>query len=259
MKNLMVANSQRRNKRYSADSMTVLINAQIENSLNLHWKSRDVLVLGNFKYRYMDVKVKTINLNTHCFTGSKMWGVKWVKDNWYEGKKVTIWAHDLDAWQNVEFKEPKFAHVGIAQYSNTKYNGGSIFWRLPEANDLIDLICSELDKGQEREEPTLNRILRLKEYKKRVTVLNNTFNVGCSGFVKRYQRSEKPIHVCHFHPYNRLAWETHALDRNKLGEISITPRLEALIRKYYPNLATEVVRKEIVCLPTNSLSSSSPA
>lgn len=246
MKNLMVANSRRKNKRYSADSMTVLINAQIENSLNLNWKGRDIIILGNFKYRYMDVKVKTVELNTHCFTGSKMWGVRWVRDNWYKDKKVVIWAHDLDAWQNVEFGEPKFAHVGIAQYSNSKYNGGSVFWKLPESSDIIDLICNELEKGEEREEPTLNRILRLPEHKKRVTVLNNTFNVGCSGFVKRYERSDKPIRVCHFHPYNRLAWETHALDRNKLGVKCISDRLEMLIRKFYPNLATEVlIKKEI--------------
>ena len=67
-------------------------------------------------------------------------------------------------------------------------------------------------------------------------MVNNTFNVGCSGFVKRYNRSIKPIHVCHFHPYNRIAWETHTLDRNGIGEIPVSIRLERLIRKYYPNL-----------------------
>ena len=64
--------------------------------------------------------------------------------------------------------------------------------------------------------------------------------MGCSGFVVRLARSEKPIKVCHFHPYNRLSWETHALDRNQINEIAVTVRLEKLIRKYYPFLATEL-------------------
>ena len=58
--------------------------------------------------------------------------------------------------------------------------------------------------------------------------------------VPRYQRSIKPIRVCHFHPYNRIAWETHALDRNGIGEKGISDRLEQIIRKYYPDIATEL-------------------
>ncbi|MCD6436629.1 MAG: hypothetical protein J7L15_09665, partial [Clostridiales bacterium] len=73
-----------------------------------------------------------------------------------------------------------------------------------------------------------------------VTNINNTFNVGCSGYVKRWNRSIKPIRVCHFHPYNKIAWETHTLDRSGLGLISVSDRLEKLLRKYYPDLAKEL-------------------
>jgi len=74
-------------------------------------------------------------------------------------------------------------------------------------------------------EPTLNRVLTSKQYRDRVTVLNNTFNVGCSGFAKRWERSLKPIRVSHFHRYNRTAWETHALDRNGLDEKGLAVEL----------------------------------
>ena len=66
--------------------------------------------------------------------------------------------------------------------------------------------------------------------------------MGCSGFVKRYERAEKPIKVLHFHPTNRIAWETHALDRNQIGEIPISSQLENLLRKHY-DLATELAGK----------------
>ena len=67
------------------------------------------------------------------------------------------------------------------------------------------------------------------------------YNVGCSGFLPRYERAdEHPVKVCHFHPDNRIAWQTHALDRNATGIKSVTPELEAMVRKYYPALQTEL-------------------
>ena len=69
--------------------------------------------------------------------------------------------------------------------------------------------------------------------------MNHSYNVGCSGFVSRYEKSLKPIRVCHFHPNNNVAWEIHALDRDNTGNIAVTIRLERLLRKYYPNLAKE--------------------
>ena len=67
----------------------------------------------------------------------------------------------------------------------------------------------------------------------RVTVINNTYNVGCSGFKERYASSNKPIRVCHFHPTNRIAWDTFARDRNRLGEIVLPDSLVRLFLNYF--------------------------
>jgi len=148
-------------------------------------------------------------------------------------------CHDLDCWQNVKFDCPKFKDVGIARYSNKKYNGGVVFWK-DSSIDIIDEIVNRIVKNkEEKEEPTLNKVLKSDKFKDRVTIVDNGMNVGCSGWVERFRRSEKPIKICHFHPYNRLAWETHVLDRNQIGERSVGERLEKLLRKYY-NLATEL-------------------
>lgn len=234
MKNFMVANLSK-NKRYKFESMELLIKAQIENSIDLGWHVSDIILLANFDYEFMGVKSIKADLNEYCFTGSKVFGMKYL----YERGLINdvIWSHDLDAWQNVYFECPDFKDVGVSTYSRPKYNGGSIFWR-DSARDIIEKVIRVISEDKaNKEEPTLNQVLKSDKYKNRVTVLNNTFNVGCSGYAVRWDRSVKPIRVCHFHPYNRLAWETHALDRNGLDHKGITDRLEKIIRKYYPDLA----------------------
>ncbi len=237
MKNFIIANQSHKN-RYKFENIEILIKAQIENSLDLGWQINDIILLANFDYEFMGVKSTNIPLNNKCLTGSKMFGMKYLFDN--DMVDDIIWAHDLDAWQNVSFSCPDFKDVGITTYSTSKYNGGSIFWR-KSAKDIVDKILDEINGNKEnKEEPTLNKILKSEEYKNRVTNVNNTFNVGCSGYVKRWNRSIKPIRVCHFHPYNKTAWETHGLDRNGLDVKGVSDRLENILRKYYPNLSQEL-------------------
>ena len=65
MKNLMIANLSL-NKRYSLQKIDTLIKAQIENSLELGWRAKDIILLANFDYRFMGIKSKKI------FSNSKM-------------------------------------------------------------------------------------------------------------------------------------------------------------------------------------------
>jgi len=240
VKRLMVANwTGKVTARYSPEKMDTLLKAQIENALAVGWKPDDIIFLSNFELEFMGVKSEIIPMNTFCLSGSKMFALKWLFD---QGRvQETHWSLDLDCWQNIWFDRPDFkTDVGCSTYSNFKYNGGSIFWT-PEARDIVDEAVERLTTGQEpKEEPTLNKIFKSDEYKKRVTILNYSYNVGCSGFVPRFEKSLKPIRVCHFHPPNNVAWEIHALDRTGIGQIPITIRLERLLRKYYPNLATEL-------------------
>jgi len=232
MKNLIVANMSN-TWRYCPEHISLLINAQIENSLELGWLPEDIILIANFDHEFMGVKAHNTELNKTCLTGSKMFAVKWFYDN---VSIDTIWAHDLDAWQNWPFKEPEFKDVGVCCYSRPKFNGGSVFWKSSAKDIVSDIVNNILSGEQRKEEPTLNRLLKSK-YKDRVTVLNNTYNVGCSGFIPRFQRSEKPIKVCHFHPYKRRAWRafmTPIVDNSIAGSI----RLERLLRKYYSKFIT---------------------
>jgi len=243
MKNFIVANRNDNSNRYKKEKVELLLNAQIDNSIELGWDKKDIILISNFDYDFLGVKAIKTNLNEFCWTGSKMFALKWYFEN-YNVDDV-IWAHDLDCWQNIWFYPPKFKRdIGAVQYSNPKYNGGSIFWK-PAAKDIINKIIFLLSNDNAvKEEPLLNKVFKSKEYKKRIDVLNNTYNVGCSGYLPRFEKSIKPIHVCHFHPYNGIAWEIHALDRAGTGDISVTLRLERLLRKYYPTLATEKREKK---------------
>ena len=223
--------------RTGKEELLRMTQAQIENSIDLGWPVKDICLITNFDFDYLSVYALKADLNTHCSTGSKMFGIQWLMDKVQDD---VYWVHDLDCWQGVWFDPPEFKDAGIAEYSQPKFNGGSVFWR-PTARDIIDHVIGILvDQHAAKEEPTLNKVLKSETYRDRVTVLNSTFNLGCSGFVKRYVRAEKPICVSHFHPTNRIAWETHCLYRNGGNMKSISPRLETLIRRFWPNIATKL-------------------
>lgn len=225
MKNCLTANVTK-DSRYKLDKIKILLDAQILNSIDVGWLPEDIILMANFDYDHFGVKAHRIEFNPLCPTASKMYGVR------YALKECdALWSHDLDAWQNVWFDFPDMLDVGAATYDNHKFNGGSVFWK-KSAMDLVDEIIGMLEEEEATyEENVLNRVLRRNEH--RVTKLNSTYNVGCSNYRERWANSDKPIKVAHFHPYNRIAWETHALDRCKLGVKGISDRLERLLRNHY--------------------------
>jgi hypothetical protein len=236
MKNIMVVNYNR--EYHPFGYLEPFIKAQIDNSLEIGWKPEDIIIISNIGYEYMGIKTVVTSLNDFCITGSKMFGIQYIFNKM--NIKDTIFCHDIDCWQNIWFDCPDFKDVGISQYSSPKFNGGSIFWKYT-AKDIIEEIINKLvSQKEKKEEPTLNKVLKNQKYIDRVTVLNNTYNVGCSGFVKRYLNSIRPVKVCHLHPTNKIAWETHTMDRNAINARSVSYRLEKIIRKYFPKLAIEL-------------------
>lgn len=232
MKNCVVANlgSGKRD-----DNLTIELKAQIENSLSLGWKPEDLWVVTNFPFSFMGINAFHLPLNTMCLTGSKMFALREL----FKANMINdvVWIHDLDAWQCVEFSPPDFKDIGVASYSRPKFNGGSVFVRHAAA-DIVLKICEEIEANkQQREEPTLDKVLKSATYRDRVTVLNSTWNVGCSGYVQRWYYADKPIRVVHFHPSNRIAWDTHTRNRNGISaDVTIPDNLRQLMLKYYGDI-----------------------
>lgn len=233
MKHIIVANYNNKQsnsvKSYSLDRLCTNLQCQIANSESLG-NLDDLLVITNFPFRYLDENSIQLDLNKDCLTGSKLFALRELFNR--NLIQSSTWIHDLDVWQVMDFDEPKFKDIGLCEYSRPKFNGGSLFIK-PEAKDIVLDICDHLEKNsQNREEPTLDLFLR-NTYKDRTTKLNSTYNIGCSGFVERVKRAEKPIKVVHFHPTNRLAWDSFCRDRNNTKVIPVTHRLKKLFVEFY--------------------------
>ena len=239
LKQLLTANV-RPDTKFIFKEMENLIKAQIDNSLDLGWSPENIILVTNIPYTFRGVKALVTNLNGFCFTGSKMFALKWLMDGRVDEGDV-IWSHDLDAWQNVQFECPSFADVGACEYSRPKFQGGSIFWRCGASKDIVDEVVKIIvEERSQKEEPVIDRVFKSQQFSSRVTVNNPTFNVGCSGYYERWLKAEKPLKVCHFHPSNRIAVQTHVLDRNGIGERGVSGRLEKILRKYWASMQTEL-------------------
>jgi SAM-dependent methyltransferase len=190
-------------KPYTFKNLETEIKAQIDNALAVGWKIEDIMLVTNFGYEYKGVKATIVQLNDFCMTGSKTFAIlELMKQGLVNGP---VWLHDLDVWQNEWFDLPEFKDVGICTYSTPKFNGGSVFYR-PSAQDMIQKVVDEIiRKEEQQEEPTINRIYKSDEYVDRVTVCDQTYNLGC-------------------------------YDRNMLGDdkIPVNERLRKLLFSYFP-------------------------
>lgn len=234
MKNVMVANYNP-NGSWAKDTLERYTKAQIDNSLRLGWLPTDIVLLSNFPFSYRNVVARELKLNNFCFTGSKMFAIHNLLQR--AEKDEVYWVHDLDLWQDADVSKVQFKDIGISTYSRPKYNGGSVFYR-PAAADMVKAIVEEITRQQsKREEPVINVVLHRPEFESRVTVLDSSYNVGCSGYVERLTRGVKPIKGYHFHPTNRIGWDTHVRNRNGLPPGStISKELCALLYWHFKDV-----------------------
>lgn len=232
MKSVLAVNC-RPGGRISEDGLRELVDAQIENSLALGWSAHDILIVTNLDLDVPAIVVRA-PMNETCLTGSKMFALEHLFALGLIRSGEVWWAHDLDAWQNYWFEPPSFKDIGLAEYSKPRFNGGSIFLRA-EARDLVSAIVEKISADRARqEEPAINAVLRSPVCEPRATVLNSTYNVGCSGYAARHLRSEKPILVSHFNPRGRQSWRTHIFGDRTLRQSSVSPRLlDLLVRRFH--------------------------
>lgn len=172
--------------------MKKYLELQIENSLSLGWEKDDIIIISNFPYEYQGIASRVYELNKICPTGSKLFGIlKILPIN------DSIWLHDLDAWQNVFFEEPEFKDMALCKYPTKRLAGGSIFLR-DSAKDLIEKVTNRImECNYPREERALFEVLSEND---RVTFLDNTYNIGVTGFQERFKTAQLPARVVHFHP-----------------------------------------------------------
>lgn len=227
MKNVIVANFNKDGSK--AHDIIKSLKAQSLNAKEFKWSEKDFIIVSNHeKVVDFGTWIKT-DLNKGAFTASKLFAVKYLYEN--NITEDSIWAHDLDLWQNSTFIEPNFKDAGFCHYSRPKINGGCQFWK-KSGLDIINKIIEDIAlSNSQKEEPSIQKVAKF--FQNRITILNSTYNVGCSGYVQRFEKASKPIIACHFHPNNRIAWQTHYLDRNGLGFVSVSDKLKSNLSSFF--------------------------
>jgi hypothetical protein len=191
-------------KKASEAGLRRYLQAQVEVHKAL---SFPLVVLTNLK-DYQDGYSQVLPIfkpNTICPTGSKMFAA--VEFLSAMRSDALYWFHDLDVWPCWDWAKqpPIFAtEIALCRYRKS-YNGGSVFYRKEAAPLCQDVVNAILSSRSHREEPVMNAVWGRDH--PQITVLNSTYNVGCSGFDGRLERAEKPIRAVHFHPDKRGQWD----------------------------------------------------
>jgi len=249
MKNLLIYVNPRRD--FDEENKT-LIKLQIDNSLKLGWRIKDILLVTNFPYEYSGVKSFVIGDEYYCELFPQatkidvivhLFNIGFIKDN------ELYWVHDFDAYQQEIITEQELdldnVDIGLTDYGrNNRWNNGSAFIK-KECINLYHLIKKimyteyEDNKGRwKNEEDVLMKLTdgNVNNINSRIKRLNITYNFGIKKMKICYDKAIKPIKILHFHP-TRIYWNrTTAWDivkgKNELGFPVINQRLIKLFNKY---------------------------
>ena len=181
--------------------------AQIDNSIYWGWKLEDIIVCTNLDFEYRDATI--VRLDNICQYNrffNKQYGILELLER--EIITEEFWFHDFDDWQTGKIVFPEFdGDIGMGKYINgEQWNTGSIFVKL-KSLDLWKIIVSFMIENRTRQniwdmgdENVVNFVYsRLtEEQRQRFSLLNNKYNIGCTGFEDRYESAEKPICVAAF-------------------------------------------------------------
>jgi len=231
----------------------LLAKVQIENSLELGWKKKDLMLVTNFPYEYNGVKA-TVLAGVDFFErkpqASKINAIIKLFELGMIEKDQLYWFHDFDAFQleplNEEEIELPVDTIALTDYGGGKYFGGEhrwstgiIFFR-SGAKDIFEQM-KEIYYDKRIDEEEALHLLTFKDpnIKTRVKKVNNSYNFIGYNLGSVYRRSIQPLKVVHFHPLTgkkRLGGVgvESALrffkGENPLNTPLLTPRLEKIFK-----------------------------
>jgi hypothetical protein len=220
-----------------------LVQIQIDNSLSLGWKSKDILLATNFDYEYRGVKSFIVDDDYYCPfrpLSTKTITAANLADNGMLEDDQIYWVHDFDAYQLNKFDESDIelgkAELGLTTYGwSPKWCLGSFFFKT-SSKDILKLIEKTIYEIHNEDERALVYLTRnnIDNINDRIKKLNITYQIGMRKVEENYKRADKPIKVVHFHPYKR---GSHVLGsfmygKNKLGFPLMTKNLIKLFNRY---------------------------
>lgn len=213
MKNLLIYTNA--DKEFSEENKT-LVKIHIDNSLELGWDRKDILLYTNFPYEYNGVSAQIVPDDLDLAwdrPSNKILVIQYLlKNNMLE--KDLYWYHDFDAYQNEPITEEELEMDGF-DFAITGYgykpqaNGGSFFFR-ENTLDIFNLWCERTiaicrTRADEKSLTDMVRDGSLERYKD----LNLTYNFGQRAPVLCYDMATKPLNVLHFHPHYKFYPKSH--------------------------------------------------
>lgn len=211
MKNLLTYTGQ--TKQFSQEDET-LIKIQIDNSLDLGWKSEDIILVTDFPFQYNGVKSLVIEDGIYYDfdkNANKVPVIVYLLQHALLETNELYWCHDLDAYELHQIKESELelenVDLGLTHYTyKPEWQCGSIFFKT-QASDIFALIDATTRKkqyGSRNNEKTMTHLINTKtinnsRYKK----MNATYNLMKKFLTKIYPLAQKPIKVLHFRPSDK--------------------------------------------------------
>ena len=242
-----------KDKKYIWDDETIkLFKVQIDNSLELGWDRKDIILVTNFPYEYNGVKAlemdvdffKTKPTTAKIFVICEMFEQGLIEDDLY-------WFHDLDAFQLDELT-PNISpgKIGLTDYGITRmgpkiderWSTGTIFFD-NKTEDVFKLIRRSVTSHNANEEIGLLAWYRVNKHniRDRLEKINITYNFATRkrSIKGTYEVCDKPIKVIHFHPFDDriedhsgTSLEICVYGKNKVGIPLVTDKLINIFKKH---------------------------
>ena len=203
----------------------LMVETNIENSIELGYDLKDIMLVTNFEYEHKGVK--SIVVSDECYFKpwkqvSKMLGIMELFDRNLIEENEVYWFHDLDAFENNKVVvDIEGYDVGFTPYGyNDRWNTGSFLFK-KSSRDIMQMItdwCVDSYKAQGSDKPNreINEEYALGDLtaknvnniNPRIKTLNITYNYpgsqnGLKYFEHIYDSCDLPVQVLHFHP---LRW-----------------------------------------------------
>lgn len=233
MKNLYIYTSPL--NKFSNDEAEKSLMIQIDNSLDLGWDLKDIILYTNFPWHYNGVVAKPCPDLICGFdvTSNKMLVIDWMfKENLIGDD--TYFYHDLDAYENYPVKVVKLEKdFALCNYEyKSEWNCGMFFFN-KNAKDIFEKLVYKIMKKRERSRADEKWIAHIiKEDTERFQKLNITYNITMRYTKYTTSIAEKPLMVLHFHFTGRDHFVNTPLVETFIRNGLVSDRLKEIFKRH---------------------------
>jgi hypothetical protein len=216
-----------------------LLELQIDNSLELGWRSEDIVLYTSFDFESQGIRATVVPPNGRPRTARATSYHKTrciLKAFDLLGAGEYFWYHDVDAYQLQPFTDPPTSRpLAFCLYTTRErqlVQGGSLFFSAA-ARGIFEAVEDLLVNHRcRKDEFALTDLTGRSEFYDLFEVLDGSYNLGTTDFELRYQLAEQPIKVAHFH----LGRATHRAvfleGGNSLGAYPLPERFVQLLVRH---------------------------